>query len=166
VRNFLIMLLVFNSVSAYAINEEFDCQQVVPNSKTVYTLTISAYFGRGAEFRLCKVGSSSEDVLLSGDPRNRSDFSPRQIKLNSAQSIELEKLFEEALDYNLRYKESFSVLDGSTWCLEYERSGMSSENCFWSPYDEQHSRGLIGLIKLGEKLWQVADGDKRYGKLR
>jgi len=141
------------------------CHLRTAHHGTVFSLHIQRAFHVGIEFKLCEREEPGQNFLLvTRDPDEKNKDDERiKVSLNDATSQQLLTLYENALDYNVKYMAGGH--DGSSWCLETTRGFTYSKACFWSPGSNPEERRLTGLLKLGQELWRIAAIEPRDGPL-
>lgn len=165
-KNFILYSLIFVSQTGFSsVNEEIEgaCGYRTQYDGTVFTLTISRSFHPWVEFKLCERKNPEENFILVSTKSKEGMITHRKIPTELDTYESLYELYFEALDYNVR--DAIMGLDGSMWCLETRRGFTYSKACFWSPEYDDEKRGLVGLVKLGKKLWECTDIGSELGGL-
>lgn len=133
---------------------------------TEFLLSVSRSFHGATVFKLCKKQKQKFLVVInyfneieSGKNKEVEDI----VQLNSSDFDKLLLLRDEALMYNTR--DYTMGLDGSTWCLDVQKSFTHTLGCFWSPLYNSEERGLKGMGELATYLWEYTEQSKSHGKL-
>lgn len=80
------------------------------------------------------------------------------IPLFEQEYIQIIGFYQKAMSYNTL--DSLAGTDGSSWCLEGMQGMNYRKACFWSPGLGSKERGIEGLYKLGEYLWEFSGLNK------
>jgi len=163
---YIFMILVVWSGSSLAIElEDEDCGPWNRYEGKVFSLEVGTSFHGSVTFKLCKseeqnfLSVKTRHIVLENENRGGTETIVRQyINISKDEYQKIFKHYEKALAYNTL--DNVSGLDGSTWCIETQRSFTYSKACFWTPSHNPDARGLEGLYSLGNYLWQFSGLDK------
>jgi hypothetical protein len=163
---YIFLILSFLSTSAFSIEwADKDCGQWNAYEGKVFSLDIETSFDGSVSLKLCKSETISFISVITTQ-RDHQDFpkditettTRKYILISKVEYDKIFKLYENALLYNTL--DNASGKDGSTWCIESQRSLTYTKACFWTPSYNSDQRGLKGLHELGKFLRDFTELNK------
>lgn len=157
----ILIFIALASTVSYA-KDPFACTNTggtVDKGSFTFEIYRAPDFDKNTAFRLCEKPGKAF-VLIKA--KSGASVKVRSINIDAQQLANFKELYEDALGAN--FKDDTVGLDGSSWCLEFNRQNYLKA-CFWSPGIDTQARGVGSFVALGTALWNLAGFNGANGKL-